>query len=476
MKNRNVNLKNRSQVVSKIDTEVIALSKDGKEIIIDEKNIEHFSNNSITRKFIDNKLKFKKYHKSNNISKAFINLGFIGKDYKSDKGHYRFLPKGKLVYNLIKDWLDYEVNINLKSTEIKTPTIYNWNDESIRKQSETFYENLYFVNDFSGNKEFIMRFGGDLGLFSLLSDLSLNHNQLPLRLYEFSESYRYEKSGGLKGIERTRTFSFHDIHDICANEDKGIQKYLEMLEFQLKLSESLEFNFCIEFTIDKDFYDKFKPYLIDFQRRTETEIIILLISNRKHYWSIKHVFIDENLYKYFNSQLDFINSGNYNVFYKTENSGSKPCVICHTSLASIERWMCILFQRYFLNNKPIPLWLLPTHVRVIPENEDLIQQAEEIHSKLSKFHLRADIDDNFNDSFENRQTQSINDLAYYTISLRENNFYDNVFETLSLNDSSIVFLELDEIIKDISNKIKDWPYRPTNNIYLSKSLTFKDKK
>ena len=164
--------------------------------------------------------------------KIMRQLELIDYEPASDSGHFRFYPKGALMLKLLERWAE-EIAINrLGSMQIETPILYVGAHPAIRSQGESFHERHYLVkipyppdqpNESTLEKEFVLRFAGDFGLFCMVSDAQVSYKHLPLRIYEYSKSYRYERSGELVGLRRLRGFSMPDIHSFCADIQQSWQ-------------------------------------------------------------------------------------------------------------------------------------------------------------------------------------------------------------------------------------------------------------
>jgi len=321
-------------------------------------------------------------------------LGWVKADTNADQGHFRYYPAGFRVFELIRIWLNQQIQRELQAEQIKTPYFFDWQQDELRSQVETFHDRLYYVINFEQDRKFFLRFGADPGLFSFLQDIQLSHQQLPLRIYEYIDGFRYNQSGELRGIHRARAFSFFDIHSICATMDDAWAEYRLMYDHHVSLSQQLKMPYTVEFTVVKPFFENNKWRLLEIVRSHGMPVIVEVLSGAKHYWPMKHVFYDRHGLRYFNTQLDTANAERYNLHYQNaQNESSKP-MICHTSLGSIERWIIINVENA-LETSPssLPLWLCPTQVRIIPVNETFISPALELAKKLNQNHIRTDVDD-----------------------------------------------------------------------------------
>src|SRR5690625_6653016 len=61
-----------------------------------------------------------------------------------------------------------------------------------------------------------------------------SYRELPLRLFEFGQVYRYEKSGVVHGLTRSRGFAQDDAHIYCSREQMK-EEIARTLDFVLDL-------------------------------------------------------------------------------------------------------------------------------------------------------------------------------------------------------------------------------------------------
>jgi threonyl-tRNA synthetase len=60
--------------------------------------------------------------------------------------------------------------------------------------------------------------------FQLYSHKPHSYRELPMRIAELAQLYRYEQSGELMGLIRTRSFCLADAHIICASEEQAMKR------------------------------------------------------------------------------------------------------------------------------------------------------------------------------------------------------------------------------------------------------------
>jgi threonyl-tRNA synthetase len=210
---------NREDVVKNIKSRHLILLPDGKEFEIDISSLDkakavldQINNPELNAYVLSEEVKGQPKNEPPSI-KAMQQQEFVAYEPSSDAGHFSLYPKGHLIFELLKDWAA-EIAVNrIGAIQIDSPIIYNWADPEIRGQASSFHERHYIVRvPDNPEKEFILRFAGDFGLFKLIKKAKFSYRMLPLRAYEFSKSFRYEKRGELAGFRRLRGFHMPDVH------------------------------------------------------------------------------------------------------------------------------------------------------------------------------------------------------------------------------------------------------------------------
>ena len=464
---------NRDQVVAEIDSHLILLMPDGQEIGFEDKD----TISSVLREYpslenlVDSFVSKGKERPGILANKAMQDLEWAGYEPASDRGHLRFYPKGTLVHNLIRDWHERVLIERLGASEIKTPLIYDWSEPDILSEAQTFFDRLYYVYSHDKKKEFVLRFGGDFGLFRMLSSVEISYRQLPFRVFEYAPSFRYERSGELRGIQKGRTFSFFDLHSMCSDHDQGWDEYCLMYKFQADMAVELGIEFAVEFTAVEAVFQDHKERLLSVLKPFARPVLVELLSKAKHYWSIKHAFHDENTHKFFNVQLDFDNSARYGITYTASDGQKTGCTICHCSLGSIERWMFLVLEKALKKDPPtIPLWLSPTQIRIVPIGIDKTEGALDLARRISAASIRVDVDDR-QKNIGWRVHRAKKEWIPYIVVFGEREEQTGQLKVQTGNEPDQT-LAVDELIDLIRRQTSHMPYRPLVNVRVSSSPVF----
>lgn len=389
--------------VEAVPSTFLILKPNGEEIPIDLKKPESFSDLGIDPsllQLIKNEAGLKGERGAPAHIKLMRRLELVDYEPASDVGHFRFYPKGTVIKDSLEEFASDIAVRELKAFKIETPFLYRLDEPDIAEQASKFRERDYRLE--VDKRPFTLRFAGDFGLFRMMKDVTMSYRQLPVRVYELSPSFRLEQSGECVGLKRLRSFTMPDVHCFCVNLEQGLSEYRELFEKYTKLTNSMEIEYAVAFRVVKDFYINNKEWLVSLLKIVNKPALIELLPEMKHYWILKHEYqaidsVGGNL-QLVTVQLDVEDAARYGIFYTDENGQKRGCIILHSSLGSIERWICAILEQAAkdqMAGKPpkLPVWLSPTQIRVIPVNSNYLKFAVDLATKFSQSSIRADVDD-----------------------------------------------------------------------------------
>jgi threonyl-tRNA synthetase len=387
----------REEVVEKISREYYILTPEGEEHPVDMEKVDSL-------RILDKYPSLKTFILSEEVGrakgeeppsiKAMQRLELVDYEEASDRGHFRMFPKGHLVFSLLEAWAQEIALDRIGAIQIDTPILYDWSYPDIRGQGISFHERHYTLKT-EENREFVLRFAGDFGLFRMMKGATLSYRNLPLRVYEFSKSFRLEQRGELTGLKRLRAFHMPDIHCFTKDIDDGWKEYMLLYRNYSDLADATGVEYAVAFRIVKEFYEKYKQNLVELLRHSKKPALVEVLSEMKHYWAVKHEFqgIDSvgGAVQLSTVQLDVADAERYGIVYADADGKKKGCIICHSSIGSIERWIYMLLEEALKHDKPaLPFWLAPTQIRLVPVGAEFVPDCEKIADQLE---ARVDIDD-----------------------------------------------------------------------------------
>ncbi len=320
-------------------------------------------------------------------------------DYEpaSDVGCLRWMPKGKLIRDLLSDYV-LRMVLEYGGTPVETPVMYDLGDRAIYEHAEKFGERQYRFK--SNNRNMMLRFAACFGMFSIMRDMHISPHNLPMKMYELSTySFRHEQKGEVIGLKRLRAFTMPDMHSLCTDMPEALKCFEEQLAMGWQTGKDFETKLVAAFRCTKDFYAHNEAWVKKIVRESDCPILIEILSDRVHYWvaKIDLAAIDGQMRPIENPtvQIDVESSTRFNIKYHTEDGTIVYPPILHCSpTGSIERVICAILENISTQAVPaLPTWLSPVQVRIVPVAERHGAFAEGIGTAINDAQIRCDIDD-----------------------------------------------------------------------------------
>ena len=221
----------------------------------------------------------------------------------------------------------------------------------------------------------------------------LSYRDLPLRLTEWGQVYRYEKSGALNGLMRVRGFCQNDAHIYCRYDQvkAEFKKVIELHARYYELFEIKDFRMILALPD----YDCSTKYSDDKANWEKTAQIIREAMDELGYpyeeeegeaafYGPKIDFIIKSVlgteYTISTCQLDFMAPSRFELDYRGESGQQEPVLVIHRApLGTHERFVAFLLEHYGGN---FPTWIAPCQVKIIPISDRHIDYAEEVYTAL----------------------------------------------------------------------------------------------
>lgn len=331
--------------------------------------------------------------------KLMRRLELVDYEPASDAGHFRFYPNGALIKGLLED-LAVQLANELGTSSIETPMLYKADEPDIHEQASRFYQKDYRIK--LPNRTLLLRFAGDFGLFRMMKGTTMSYKQMPVRIFELSPSYRLEQSGECVGLKRLRAFTMPDVHCFCRDLKQGLEEYERLFVKYTKLVDAMDVEYVVAFRMVREFYNQNKRFIVGLLKRVKKPALIELLPERKHYWIMKHEFQEVDAVggnaQLATVQLDIEDSERYGIFYIDKRGKKRGCIILHSSMGSIERWIYATLEeaakQVRVGGAPsLPLWLSPTQVRLIPVAKQHLKFCSKLANALEREQIRVDVDD-----------------------------------------------------------------------------------
>jgi len=446
----------------------IILTLDGKEHELDLSNIdscEPLAKTPVLRQYVLSEELGRKTGEEPAHIKLMRRLELVDYEPASDTGHFRFYPNGALIKGLLED-LASQIAEGMGASKIETPVLYRADEPDIAEQAAKFLQKDYKIK--LPNRTLILRFSGDFGLFKMMKNTLMTYKQMPVRIFELSPSYRLEQSGEAVGLKRLRAFTMPDIHCFCLDLNQSIEEYERLFKIYVKMIESMGVDYAVIFRVVEDFYHQNRGLILRLLQLVRRPALIELLTERKHYWVLKHEFqmIDSvgGNAQLSTIQLDLEDSERYDIRYIDEKGEKRGCVILHSSIGSIERWIYAILEEaakaQMAGKAPcLPLWLSPTQVRIVPLASRHLKFSEKISAALEKARIRVDIDDR-EESVSKKVRDAEREWIPYVIVLGDKEIKKKKIPVRIRGKKELKHLTIRELAAEIKKQTKGMPFRP----------------
>lgn len=452
----------------KVPSEYLVLTPDGTEHPLDLKDIgkcKVLEKYPLLKQFILSEELGQKPGAEPAHIKLMRRLELVDHEPASDTGHLRFYPKGALIKSLLED-LAIQIANELGASTIETPLLYKADEPDIREQAARFYQKDYKIA--LPGRTLLLRFAGDFGLFKMMRGTLMSYKQMPVRIFELSPSYRLELSGECVGLKRLRAFTMPDVHCFCRDFAQGLEEYELLFEKYAKLVDAMEVEYVVAFRMLKEYYSKNKRFIAKLLKRVKKPALIELLPEMKHYWVMKHEFQEVDSVggnaQLCTIQLDIEDSERYGIMYVDERGKKRGCIILHSSMGSIERWIYAMLEeaaKQIKAKKPpsLPLWLAPTQVRLVPVSEQHLKYCIKLADALGKDQIRVDIDDR-NETVAKRVRDAEREWVPYVIVIGDKEVKAKKLPVRVRGLKKIKVLTSKSLVAEVKRKTKGMPFRP----------------
>ena len=226
-----------------------------------------------------------------------------------------------------------------------------------------------------------------------------SYRELPLRLFELGNVYRYERAGTLHGLLRIRGFTQDDSHIYCTREQLA-DEIASLLDFVLSVLRAFGFD---EFTFNLSTKDPEKYVGSDEIWDEATAALREALDRHGLEYSVKEgdaafygpkIDIDVRdaigrSWQLSTIQADFQLPERFDLEYVGADNGRHRPIMLHRALfGSIERFFGVLLEHYA---GAFPTWLAPLQVRVLPVATAHEEYARKVAERLVDAGARADL-------------------------------------------------------------------------------------
>ncbi|WP_026530406.1 threonine--tRNA ligase [Haematomicrobium sanguinis] len=251
-----------------------------------------------------------------------------------------------------------------------------------------------------------------------------SYRELPLRLFEFGNVYRMEKSGVVHGLTRVRGMTQDDSHSYVTKE-QAPEEVKHLLNFVLSLLRDFGLDdFYLELSTRDEDSDKFigsdeqwaEATAVLEQAARDTGLELVPDPGGAAYYgpkiSVQARDAIGRTWQMSTIQYDFNQPARFGLEYQAaDGTRQEPVMIHSAKFGSIERFLGVLTEHYA---GAFPAWLSPVQVRAIPVAEAFNDYLADVVRALKARGVRAELDDG-NDRFPKKIRNASKDKVPFVL-------------------------------------------------------------
>lgn len=230
-----------------------------------------------------------------------------------------------------------------------------------------------------------------------------SYKELPLRLAEYGNCYRYEDSGALFGLMRVRSLNMNDAHIYCTPEQFS-EEFLAVIDmykyyfnvfgikkYQMRLSLHSKEGLGKKYVDEPELWIQTEKQVRECMEKSDVPFVE--VEDEAAFYGPK---IDVQIWSVIGreftlatNQLDFSVPKKFNLTYIDSDGQEKtPLCIHRAPLSTHERLIGFLIEHF---GGAFPAWLAPSQVHVIPIAEAHLDYAKEVFQKLKEKGIRVQL-------------------------------------------------------------------------------------
>lgn len=317
------------------------------------------------------------------------------------KGLPMWLPKGYILRRELSDYI-IDKELALGYQHVMTPSLGNINLYKTSGHWEHYKEDMFPAMEVD-DEGYVLRPMNCPHHMVIYKNFMHSYRDLPLRLAEIANDFRFEASGSLCGIERTRAFTQNDSHIFCRPDQ--IKDEIEgVIKLILDVYKDFGFkNYKLRLSLrDKQNTDKYFGNDELWEKSEAALREILKNSGADYYEAVgEAAFYGPKIDVQVKSaighditlstvQLDYQLPERFELEYIDENNDrQRPVVIHRAILGSLDRFIAFILEE---TKGLLPAWLSPVQVQIITVNENVIPYAQDVENKLKSLKVRVETD------------------------------------------------------------------------------------
>ena len=381
-----------------------------------------------------------------------------------------YLPNGATIRRTLERYIQ-DKELELGYSHVYTPSLANVELYKTSGHWDHYKDDMFPVMKMD-NEELVLRPMNCPHHMVIYKNEIRSYRDLPLKIGELANDFRYEASGSVCGLERVRQMCQNDAHlfvrpDQIKEEVGNVLKlifevYLKDFGFS---RDSFKFRLSLR---DKENKEKYIDNDTMWETAEEQLRQILKELNIDFYEAKGEAAfygpkIDIQIKTALNHdvtiptcQLDFALPERFDLeFVGEDGKKHRPVVIHRAILGSSDRFISFLLEE---TKGHLPLWLSPVQVKILPISENELDYANSLKEKLNSKKIRVQVDSS-NEKIGYKIRQAQLEKVPYMVVIGKNETQNGSISVRKNNGEKIDGLTIEDFIlklrDEIDNKLKN---------------------
>ena len=377
------------------------------------------------------------------------------------KGLPMWLPRGFLLRRTLVDYItDKELSLGYK--HVMTPSLGHVDLYKTSGHWDHYKEDMFPKMELD-DEAYVLRPMNCPHHMMMYKNSLHSYRDLPIKIAEIANDFRYETSGAVCGIERTRAFTQNDSHIFCMPSQikQEFKNVVDLIMDVYKDFNFKEYSFRLSL---RDKNDKEKYFGNDeLWEKSENELRDVLKSLNVNFYEAEGeaAFYGPKLDVQVKSaighdvtlstiQLDYQLPEKFDLSYIDEDGKkARPVVIHRAIFGSLDRFIAFLLEE---TKGILPLWLAPVQISILPVNNEYhLDYANEVYDELKK-HFKVELN-NKDEKLSYRMREAQTSKIPCTVILGDNEKENNLISYRLFGSKETNTVTKEQFINFLNDKI-----------------------
>jgi threonyl-tRNA synthetase len=329
-------------------------------------------------------------------------LKIFALDERTGVGNVLWLPNGATIRRELERWIQDE-ELARGYQHVVTPVIGKLDLYRQSGHWERYHDSMFPPMESENGEELELRPMNCPHHILVYESELRSYRDLPLRIAEIGNNYRWEKSGELMGMIRVRSFALNDAHIFCTHEQlhEEILGVIELARYFMATLGVTDYRYRLSVRDpDKAKYVGTDEQWANAERaltgalESIGETYELGVGDAAFYGpKVDFQVRDAHMREFTNNtvQVDFQLPERFGLEYVApDGSRQRPVMVHRGAFGAMERMIAYLIEHYA---GAFPTWLAPVQVAVLPISDAHLPYAQRVAARLRAARVRVEVDE-----------------------------------------------------------------------------------